>query len=72
MMIRQEKPAGPEPDILRLQERLGHEEIGRRMRLPGRRVVLADPGLLVAELIGPPQHLEVPLVAVVEAALRGM
>src|SRR6185369_4695579 len=35
-----------------------------------RRVVLADPRLAEAELIGPAQLLEVPLVAVVEAALR--
>src|SRR5712691_1636065 len=39
------------------------------MRLPGRGVVLADPRLAEAELIGPAKLLEIPLVSVVQAAL---
>src|SRR5919204_6871789 len=39
------------------------------MRLPGRRVVLADPGLTEAEFIGPAKLLEVPLMAVEKTAL---
>src|ERR1700730_7449870 len=42
------------------------------MRLPGRRVVLADPRLAEAELVGPAELLEIPLVSVVEVALRWM
>src|SRR5438132_14082891 len=42
------------------------------MRLPGRRVVLADPRLAEAELVCPAELLEIPLVPVVEVALRWM
>src|SRR5687768_1780131 len=40
------------------------------MRLPGRGVVLADPGLDIAELIEPAQDLEVPVMPGFEAPLR--
>src|SRR5436309_861579 len=50
--------------------RLGHQQIGRRMRLPGRGVVLADPRLAEAQLVRPAQLLQIPLVAVVETTLR--
>ena len=55
-----------------LHEGLGHEQIGRGVGLPGRRVVLADPRLAEAQLVRPAELLEIPLVAVVEAALGRM
>src|SRR5262244_3540680 len=69
MVIRHQEPAGADAHALRLHQRLGHEQVRRGMRLPGRRVVLADPRLAEAELVGPAQLLEIPLVAVVQAAL---
>src|SRR5207302_5810865 len=64
--------AGAETDIFGLQERLRENEIGRRMRFPGRGVVLADPGFLVAEFIEPSQRLQVPVVTLFQPALRRM
>ena len=72
VMIRQQEPARPDLDPLRLQQRLGDQQIGRRMRLPRRGVMLADPGLGVAEFIEPAQRLQVPVVAGFQAALRRM
>ncbi len=72
MMIRQQEAAGTEADVLGLQERLRQQQVRRRMRLPGRGMVLADPGFLVAQLIGPAQHLQVPVVAFLQPALRRM
>src|SRR6266446_2563672 len=43
-----------------------------RMWLPGGRVVLADPRLAEAELVGPAELLEIPLVSVVEVTLGWM
>ena len=71
-MIGQQEAAGAEADILGLQERLRQQQVGRRMRLPRRGVVLADPGFLIAELIEPAQHLQVPVVALLQPALRRM
>src|SRR3954452_19004619 len=42
------------------------------MRLPWGGVVLADPGFLIAELIEPAQHLQVPLLSLLQSALRRM
>src|SRR5665213_4388900 len=42
------------------------------MRLPWRGVVLADPGLGVAELVEPAQHLKVPVMPLLQSALRRM
>ena len=42
------------------------------MRFPHHGVVLADPELLEPELVGPDDVLQVPLVAVLETALRRM
>ncbi len=42
------------------------------MRLPGRGVVLADPAFLIAELVEPAQHLQVPIVPFLQPALRRM
>jgi hypothetical protein len=39
------------------------------MGLPRRGVVLADPGLAEAELVGPAQRLKIPLVAVIQPPL---
>ena len=63
MMIGQQETAGADADVLGLQQRLRDQQVGRGMRLPGCGVMLADPGLLVAELIEPAQHLQVPVVA---------
>ena len=72
MMIGQQEAAGAEADVLGLQKRLREQEIGRRMRLPWRGVVLADPGFLIAELVEPAQHLQVPVVTLLQPALRRM
>ena len=72
MMIGQQEAAGAETDVLGLQKRLREQQVRRRMRLPGRGVMLADPGLLVAEFIEPAEHLEVPVVALLQPALRRM
>jgi hypothetical protein len=72
VMVGHEKAAGTDAHARGLQERLGHDQVGRGMRLPGRRVVLADPRLAEAELVGPAELLEIPLVSVVEVALRWM
>jgi hypothetical protein len=72
VMIGQQKAAGAKTDIFRLQERLRQQQVGRRVRFPGRGVVLADPGFLIAELIQPPQHLQVPFVTLLQIAFRRM
>ena len=72
VVIGQQEAAGAEADILGLQKRLRQQQIRRRMRLPGRGVVLADPGFLVAEFIEPSQHLKVPVVSLFQSALRRM
>ena len=72
VVIRQQEAARADADALGLQQRLGDQQIGRRMRLPRRGVVLADPGLGVAQLVEPAQRLEVPVVAGLQAALRRM
>src|SRR5262245_66214404 len=71
-MVRHEESAGAEAHAARLHQRLGDEEVGRRMGLPRRGVMLADPRLAEAELVCPPQLLQVPLMTVEEAALRWM
>jgi hypothetical protein len=72
MVVGQEETAGPEADVLGLQKRLRQQQVGRRMRLPWRGVMLADPGFLIAELIEPSQHLQIPVVALFQPALRRM
>ena len=42
------------------------------MRLPRRGVVFPDPGFLIAELIEPAQHLQIPVVALFQSTLRRM
>ena len=70
VMIGQQKPARRQPNAARLHQRLRDQEVGRRMWLPRRGVVLADPGLGIPELVGPAQGLQIPAMAVAEAALR--
>ena len=53
MMIGQQEAAGAEADVLGLQERLCQQQVRRRVRLPRRGMMLANPGLLIAELIQP-------------------
>ena len=72
MMIGQQETARPKPNGLGLAEGLRKQQIGCRVRLPGRGVMLADPGFLIAELIKPSQDLQVPIVALLQSALRRM
>src|SRR5260370_32994674 len=69
-MIGQEKAARGEADLLRFHQRLGDQQVGGGMRLPGCGMVLADPGLDKAQLVGPAQSLKIPAVTVEEWALR--
>jgi hypothetical protein len=69
MVERQQEAARADAHALGLQQRLRHQQIGGRVRLPGRGVMLADPGLAEAQLIRPAQLLEVPLVTVEELSL---
>jgi hypothetical protein len=46
VMIGQKKTARTEADVFGLQERLGQQQVRRWVRLPGRGVMLADPGFL--------------------------
>ena len=57
VVVGQQKPAGGEADLLRLHQRLGDQQVGCGVRLPGCSVVLADPRLEKAQLVGQPQGL---------------
>ncbi len=72
MMIGKQEPAGTEANVLGLQEGLRQQQVRRRMRLPRRGMMLADPGLLIAELIQPSQHLKVEVVTLFQSAFRRM
>src|SRR5262249_51695315 len=72
MMEGQQEATRPKPDVLRLHQRLSHQKIGRRMWLPRRGVMLANPALLVAEFVEPTDHLEVPFVTVLKWPLGRM
>src|ERR1700730_3011145 len=72
VMVGQQEAAGPEPDVLGLHQRLRHQKVGRGMGLPGRGVVLADPGFGEAQLVEPADHLQVPLMSVLERPLGRM
>ena len=67
MMIGQQEAAGPDADVLGLQQGLRDQQVRRGMGFPGRGVMLADPGLLIAELVEPAQDLEVPVLAFLQA-----
>ena len=60
MVIGQQEPAGAEADVLGLHQRLRDQQIRRRMRLPRRGVMFADPGFLIAEFVEPAQDLRGP------------
>jgi len=70
VVIGQQKTAWREADVPRLHQRLRDQQVGGGMRLPGCGVVLADPGLGKAELVGPAQGLQIPPVTFEQAALR--
>src|SRR5262249_6272670 len=72
MMIGQQETARPEADVLGLQKGLREDEIGCRMRLPRRRVMFADPGFLITELVEPAQTLKIPVLALLQSTLRRM
>ncbi|MGY2938830.1 hypothetical protein ACVWZ6_008432 [Bradyrhizobium sp. GM6.1] len=62
VVIGQQEAARPDTDILGLHQRLRDQQIGRGIGFPGRGMVLADPGLLIAELVEPAHDLQVPVV----------
>ena len=61
-----------EPDLPRLHQRLGDQQVGRGVRLPRGGVMLADPGFGKAQFVGPAQRIQVPAVAIIKAALGGV
>ncbi len=69
VVVRHQEAAGPDAHALGLHQRLGHQQVRRGMRLPGRGVVLPDPGLAEAQLVRPAKLLEIPLVPVEERPL---
>ena len=66
MMVRQQEPARPEPYVVGLHQCLRHQQVGRGVRFPRRRVVFADPGFAEAQLVRPLDHFQVPLMPVVQ------
>jgi hypothetical protein len=72
VVIGQEETARSEADAAGLHQRLRDQQIGRRVRLPRRGVMLADPRLAEAEFVSPTKGLQVPAMAVVKAALGRM
>jgi hypothetical protein len=70
VMIRKQEAPGGEAHVARLHKRLRDQQIGRGVRLPWRGMVLADPALSEPEFVGPAQGLQVPVMSVIEAALR--
>ena len=56
VVVGQEEAAGADADVLGLAEAFDDEQVGRGVRLPHHGVVLADPGLLEAELVGPDER----------------
>ena len=72
IVIRQQVRAGRELDPLGLQQGLRDRQIRGRVRLPGDREMLADPGLGDPQLIAPAKRLQVRLVPVVRFSLRRM
>ncbi len=63
MMHGQEEPAGAQADIPGLGEAAHEQQVRRRIGLPGHRVMLADPGLAIAQLVQPADDLQVELEA---------
>ena len=59
VVVRQRDHAGAEPDALGALGRRGDEELRRRDDLEAGRVVLADPRLVVAEVVEPLDQLDV-------------
>ena len=72
VMVGQQEAAWADAQALGLQQRLGDQQIGCGMRLPRRRMMLADPSLGVAEFVQPAQRLEVPVVASLQSPLGWM
>ncbi|MGY4379655.1 hypothetical protein ACVWZ3_007294 [Bradyrhizobium sp. i1.3.6] len=72
VVIGQQEAARPDANILGLHQRLRDQEVRRGIGFPGCGVVLADPGLLIAELVEPAHDLQVPVVSFLQAALRRM
>ena len=72
VVIGQQEAAGSDAQPLGLQEGLGDQQVGGGHRLPRPGVVLADPGLGVAEFIEPAQGLQVPLDRRLRGPLRRM
>src|SRR2546425_11768436 len=51
MVVGQQMPERPEPDVLGEWQRLGDEQVGRRARFPRCREMLSYPGLREAETV---------------------
>ena len=61
VVVGQGRDPGAQPDVLGALGRRGDEHLGAGDQLIGRRVVLADPGLVIAELVQPLDQLQVAL-----------
>ena len=72
MVERQQVRAGAQLDALRLHQRLGDQQVGRRNGLPGRGEMFSDPGFVKAQLVAQGQVFQVPLVGVVDVPFRRM
>jgi hypothetical protein len=59
MVVGQAGDAGAEADVLRPLRRRGDDQFRRCDGLPARRMMLADPGLVVAEPVEQLDHLDV-------------
>ncbi len=70
MVERQQEAAGPEPDPPGLGEGARKQQVRRGIGLPGDGVVFADPGLAVAELVQPADHLKIPIESGLQVPLR--
>ena len=64
--------AGRDTNSLGDDQALGDEQIGRRARLSQKRVVLADPGLVEADMVEESQIVQVVVMPLGEAPMRGM
>ncbi len=72
VVIGQQEAARSDANVLGLHQRLRDQQVRRGIGFPGRGVVLADPGFLIAELVEPAQDLQVPVMSFLQAALRRM
>src|SRR5260370_42260184 len=72
MVVRQQMPERPEPDVPGERQRLGDEQVGRRARFPRGREMLSYPGLREAETVQALEFLQVPPMALEDRPLGRM